>query len=569
MQAPLIDGMLSFAGGMNGLLDPRFLGAAQSSFLQNFFVRGGIPRTRPGLNKIAELPSGEVHGVCRYSLNSGDYLVIHVGVSVYGFYCDTGALVQIPGLVVADAPSFMFQADRWLVFNSPDSAPVIIEEGATAGTLAVADVDVSMVPGYFGLYAHSRIHYVPAKVPLLVPDPEAFPDATPTLSDEDGRACFVSTDVKDLEDPTFVFRMSEHRVLNEGGGMALPQEIGFITGFGALRNTSTGTGVGALVVFGREGVSAFDVGSARSQWKDVGISQVLFFGSSTLSWRSVINANGDLLYIDSYGHLRTVKYSAKERTEALVSLSLSGDLGSWVTADGAAAASTAFCDNRVYATCRGNSAFFSLDLAVATKLNEADTPAFDGFHCGVAVHQIVNARKLSVMMPYVVGSSQGISAVYLLDAESLTDSGTPIESILVTKALSFESAVDMKRLNHVDLALTAYRDTEVEVLYRPVGYDKWATLGTKLVQVTDSPRYVRQLRFSVDFQDVECNVYTGEPLSVSDYFLVAVKLTGNAALWMIRARADLIGTEPPPCELPGPYTGIDAGQLLGELTYAL
>ena len=561
------EGFVSLVDGMQGGVEPMLTKETSFSVGVNVTGRRGLLQTRPSFRKVADIPSGLYQGAGRWSLNGGDRIVLSLGGVIYYIDCDTYSISSVPTEILSPIVSkcYFNQIDRWFMIQDGAGRPVVLEEDDSGSVVLFGrdDPKVSYVVGTVGCYAHGRFHYSPIYVPTLTPDPETLPTAVPVASEEPGRMGFVSSDVMDLLNPEYVFRMSEHRVVAEGGEMSMPQELGFVTAMAALRNADTGTGVGALVVFARNGVSAFDVSITRAQWKTTQISQVLFTGASTQSPWSVCSVNGDLFYIDDEGHVRTLRYSTSEVKNALTSLPLSNELVPYVMKNNLSIASTAFVDNRLLATFCGHDtlshfrALASLDLAVLQARGASPQSMYDGLWTGFKFKQVLSAFSGGVTTLFaIVEKDDGAHALMVLDDDDVYDEGSvPIESQIVTRTFLFKSPTDQKLLKYVELWLADIQsNTTVSVYVRPSGYPYWQLVGTKALIVPDgTPAQVRRgLRFSVDFNAAKEDTVNNEKLTMGSGLQFLIKWRGRMKIETFRATASVDIVAPPACEEDNP-----------------
>ena len=573
----VVDGFVNLLGGMSGGLAPTLIPETTYARGINVSTRGGLVHTRPGFMKLSALPNGKFQGAGRWSMNSGDRVVYVVAGAVYAYSPETNVNTQIfsgttdpvtgapiPVTLTSDR-CYICQVDRWCVVQDGTSRPVVLVEDATTGlpTLYGRDAPlVCLVPGTVMAYAHQRLHYVPTLVPMMTPDPDAFPDVVPTLSTESGKMVFVSSDVRDITHPEYVFRMSEHRLLAQGGGIALPQEMGFITGMCAFRNAATGSGVGALVVFAREGMSAFAVNSPRTQWKTVDLGQVLFYGPGTVSHNSIVPVNDDIMYRGVDG-VRFVRYSKTEAGGGSGTLSnnpKSREVTPWMTESETSLpyVSSAFADNRATMTAQGEvladgsigfKGLISLDVSQAATISEVDPPGWDGLFTGFKFLQVMGMRYAGRMETHAIVRSGDNTFYARLSEDATTDSGTPIQSMLVTRAMNFGNLVDLKELQYVDATLSDLTETvDIAVYFRPSSYPVWSELGSKIINVPGgSPQVRRRVRFALDISTIGCNLITGERLHTGSEFQFALVWQGHCQIDKFRAAAMLRLEAPPGC----------------------
>lgn len=593
------DGFQALTKGMNSGLDPLLLDSnGQFAYGVNVTTRGGFVKTRPGFMRLGSLGSGTYQGGTVFALDESDHLVFAVSGSVYARNGETGLVSEVASGMSPAGPLYFTQVYRWVVVQDGVHRPVVVQESGGVFSRVARDsvldgpppTDEEQSPwvalsiGTIGAYAHGRYHFVPTKVPLSTPELNKSlnqlyytnADDVPTDSDEPGRACFVSSDVLDPVSPLSVFRMTEHRVLAEGGAYALPAELGFIHGMGAMRGASTGTGVGSLFVFGSRGVSAFEVSSPRASlgseetksWKDIAFSQVAFYGAGTYSPRSIVNVNDDLWYVDSAKHLRSVAYDSSQlgssgyAGSALFNTTKSFESSRWVRLTSDAYRpyiSSAVADNRLHWTLCDGKAIGSLDFAQSYTVAPADIPALhEGVWTGFQFEQVFGINGAL----HAVVSDGG--AVHLLKAsdQATTDPGdTPIQSFLVTKMYTglYNETYhlrDLKVLRQVDLLLAGIaRDTTVSVYFRPLHYSGWSLLGTQDIHVPSGGAQVRtKLKFIVRPESLSsCNGATREPMHLAHGFQFRIVWTGNLQIDRFTVVAPVQDeTSQPQCQVDNP-----------------
>lgn len=547
---------------MNAGVDAGLLPASAYHLGVNVVAREGLLQTRSGFVTAATEVGSVFQGAYRWMLAAGDKIVTVIDGSVRVLDLTLGTTATLTATMHATRLCHFCQVDRWILVQDGVSRPLVIGVSGTGYSESRNPTDtepVQLVPGSIAAYAHERIHYVPTHVPAQV---DANGDSIPDATALDGSACFASSNVKNVLNPEYVFKMTEHYSVDQGGARALPAEIGSITGMGTIRNAATGTGVGALVVFGQEGVSAFDVATSREQWQSVGISQVLFFGASTASWRSVVSVNGDILFMDTEGHFRSMAYNMAAASNTLTNVPISNELRPYVTTEGSDLFSMSHSDNRVLGTFHGSvdgdfAALASLDLAPAYGLAGNIPKLYDGFFTGFSILQTLSARSGGVLTHYVVVRAASGFAFLRLDRDAVMDPGdTKIQSILLTRRLfQAEHPVDVKQLKYVEVALGGLRhDVSVSVFYRPDHYPYWSQLGeTKEIAVPAGvTQYRRRVRFGLDYDSALCQDVTYEKLYAGVGFQFMLKVTGFMRVDFFRAAADLIGQAPPECGTDNP-----------------
>ena len=556
-------GFSGLPGGMNSGIDVSLLKETEFARGVNISTRGGFAETRGGFALETTFPgAGVFRGAEVWRLNDGDLIVVARGSDLVIHNINTGEqwtvsnLFVDPAFVAGTNWCYLFQADRWMVVQNGIERPVVLQY--TGGVVSVYGRDpdtVSITVGTIGYYIHKRIHYVPVKIPNLLPDPTAYPYASPQLTDEDGRTCFLSSDIRLDVDPKTVFFMAEHRTVALGGGIALPGELGFLEAFGQMRALSNSTGLGSLVAFGREGVSAFDVAIPRDQWLKTASGQVLFIGAGTRSSRAVVQANDDLIYIDTRGNVRFVQYdtaalSGGSGSGALYNTPKSNEMQHFIKAADPTylgEVSAAFDDNRLFWSLHGEAnrtyrGLGVLDMIPTYTMAAKDPPAYYGIWTGFEFHQVLTARKNQQRrMLAVVMTDSGLALLMYDDSNVTDEGGVPIVSTIETGALSLATAgaavaTDAKRLQYVELWLgNIKRDTSVSVYYKPLGYSKWSLAGTASVSVPGGPPQRRDaVKIPVKEDDIGYDTITNQRLNVSQAFQFMIRVTGFCRVELFR-----------------------------------
>lgn len=564
-------GFTGVPGGMNSGLDPLLLKPTEFVSGINLSVRGGFASTRGGfiIEKDHSDVSGAFRGADTWRLNSGDWQVLVIGDTVVIYDVDNGTRYTFPGMfTVSSSWCFFEQADRWMVIQSGGDRPAVFEILGGVPSLYGRDpTAVCLVQATVMQYLHGRLFMVPVQVPALTPDPTASPTAVPDPDPAagDGRLVFCAADVRDNLNPEYLFRMTEHRTVATGGVFNLPAEFGFIEGLSELRGAATGTGVGPLLVFAREGVSAFDVSVPRSEWLTTSIGQVLFRGAGTRSSRSIVPINDDVGYIDVDGQVRFLRYDKTDLSGAggvLYNTPRSNEMRYWIEQGDPqylGEVSSTFVDNRFFWTLIGDSdktyaAVGVLDTIPAYTMAAQEPPAYYGVWTGFDFHQVVSARKAQKyrLFAYARKAAGGVVFLRYDDDTTLDPLSTPIVASLTTKTFDFAldrvaTATSIKRLDYCEFWLQDItRNTTVSVYYRLAGYSTWTLMGTKAISVPSGPpQSRRQLKISLDQSTTDCNTVTNKPVFVGDRFQFLIRIQGSCMLEAFRAVATVVSEEEP------------------------
>lgn len=554
-------GFLSLLDGMHGGIAPSLISESSYARGVNVSSRGGMLHTRPGFVYRAKLSSGTYQGSGRWSLNSGDRLVTVVSGRVLVTRLNEMVTQDLGLLLSASAQCFFAQADRFLWIQDGVTSPVVLREKDDGS----AEVVVHSIPaGSIMQFVHGRMHLVPAVVPGT------------TIN---GGPYFISSDIALPDEPENVLNFTETEYWNEGGAIGLPHELGFIRGMAAYRNAATGTGVGGLIVLAREGVAAFDMSVERTNWKNINLGQVLFFGAGTDSPWSVASLNNDVGYRSQDG-LRFLRYTASMVAGTggvLSNTPQSNEVATFLdldTSEDLPFVSSALADNRWLVTTAGNQdrsfrGLISLDFAQVHGFRGADTPSYDGIYVGLKFLQVISARVESTLRALVLHQRGQDVVLSMLDPAAVSDDSgsgtTPIRSRVVTRVYDF-GGVDLKRLEYAELWASDVRvPTTVTIRWRPAGYPLWVTAGTRSLDVPSGslPQVRRKVRIPFPSGSSFCNPATGESLLVGQDLQFCIEFTGYLQIDKFLVAADVsTDTQPAPCSVA--VRELSAGAMSGE-----
>jgi hypothetical protein len=563
MAGKVYAGFTGLPGGVNSGMDSSLIKDVELARGVNISVRGGLVETRGGFVLEGVLDNrGVFRGAEVWRLDSGDLLVAVLGPDIVVRSFNTGQQwLMTAGFQGSPDWCYLCQVDRWMVIQNGVDRPIVLQYVNGEASLYGRDpTEVSLSIGTIGSYMHKRLHYVPTLVPGLTP---AIPadDATeaelttvPDDTTEDGRMSFVSSDIRDNIYPHYVFRMTEHRYLSEGGAV-MPAELGFIEAFGQMRGAATATGYGPLVVFGREGVAAFDVSKARTSWLTDAFGQILFRGAGTVSSRAVVSVNDDLVYIDTCGDVRVLKYDKTDLAGSsgiLYNVPRSNEMRYYIKLGNKTylrEVSAATNDNRFAWTLVGTEdkyykAVGVLDEVTTYSMAAKDPPAYYGIWTGFKFHQVLQARKdYERFMFAVVKSKTGVALLRYSDDAYTDPESTPVLSTVVTKAQYMDTegtatAMDDKRLQYFELWVDRLkRDTTLSVYYRPTGYSKWSLAGSKTLTVpTGGPDQARSaVKIPITESSIETDPVSNRRLNVGNRFDFMVRWSGYCRIPAFRA----------------------------------
>jgi hypothetical protein len=556
------DGFVSLLGGCNAGLAPTLLPAHQFASGINISCRDGLVRTRPGFVQKKVLGTGLFQGAETYRLNDTDRIVFGLSGVVYVYNLTTGGIANI-GTMDATAPTFWFaQVDRFMVVQDGINRPLIIHEDALYrrarnyrhydGSDGTAN---EIFTGTVTKFGHGRI-FTSA---IHIHGNDGQPDPT-----TQGRPYFVAGDIMKASDPDAVLKFTETTYLNGGGAAGMPSEYGFITGMGFFRNVQSGTGWGPLIVFAKNGVSAFNVHLPRAGWQNTDFSQILFSDIGTISHRSIVPFNDDLLF-RAFDGLRSLRYTTSQvaaGSGALSSTPISHEVEPWLEMDQLTDlpfSSIAFVNNRMFLTTGGRTgpgfnAITSLDTAASYGVSSQPVPpAYDGIWTGGQFLQIMRAEVNGDRVLVALFDNEGTTELWYLDEAAYLDNNvTPILCRVVTRTFDFGNLRSLKKFSHVDVWVRDLRgDAELTAYYRPEGYALWNGCNTASLTATyGSGAALPQRRYRIRLAPDSDTVYdpsTGIHVGQGNNFQLCLEWTGALALEKVVVNAVVTTEEPGVC----------------------
>lgn len=565
---PPVGGFISLLSGMHAGVAPEVLEETAYSRGINVSAREGLVKTRPGfVRETAELPAGVYQGMAAWHLHSGARLVLGLGGQLAVFEVETGKLTTFRTGLSATSPFFFCQAERFFVVQDGIHPAVVLQEGAS-GEVQVRPEAHQIPIGTAMAFAHGRLHLTPNEV-----------------GGENGRPYLQSGDVFKARLPADCLNFTETNYLNEGGAHGVPLESGYIYAFAPLRNASTGTGYGSLVVFSQRGVSAYDMSIPRDQWKAEALSQVLYFGPGTRSPWAVVPINGTLLFRGLDG-LRLLSYSVSAAQDTggstLAMVPQSTEVAPFMTrADSAylRRVSAAVADNRAFVTVGGSDGVWFKALVVAdfARLSSMKSPQTEAAYDGIWQ---IEGRRFGGVCSAVRGDEEALYAymddgkIWRLDNEGTSDAGAPIRSRLVTRTLFLDS-MDYLRVSNIQLWLRGLtQDGSVTVYSRPMGYPLWDPRGTVTYRVAPGslPQRRRALQIPVESipSSAAVDPQSREFLARGTGHQFALEWTGPAVVEVFRVSTEFVDDAAlAPCNeaeesliLPIAASGVDLGEYL-------
>jgi len=495
------EAFVSLIGGMNAGLDSSLLQPTQYAFGINVSSRGGLIHSRPAFVErpigLGSFTTGLFQGSMSYPLNSADRVVCVISGRVLGIQVNnleiTDYSAQVAagpdtGLMDAEVERCYFcKADKFMIVQDGIN-PAIIIDGATArravhSTPPQATDEIPL--GTIMAYGHGRLFVVPVAV-----------------EDQDGRRFFHAGNILLPTDPTSIFKFTEADTITGGGAFSLPNEMGFITGMAFMQNASSGSGVGALVVFAQRGASAFAVNASRSTWPDIDISQVLFQTIGTYSPRSMVPVNNDLYFRASDG-IRSLHYAISEISQGsngIRNSAISREVQTILNRDSRASwafVDMAYVDNRLFCMSvpidddkeMRFKALIVLDADTASSMATPSAPIYDGTWIGEEFMALAVARHSTRERNtlYAFTKKDDENHFMMLELDGYQDESEDLACRVYTKAYAFKDIVNMKVLQYAQVDLSQLKgDVIMRAFYRPHGYPYWGRLGSPHKMIANS-----------------------------------------------------------------------------------
>lgn len=572
---PKVDGFLSLIGGMHAGRALDLLPEQQYAKGVNISSRNGLVHTRPAFRQIFSITGiddGLFKGATTYYQQSGDYLVFCFGATLYQYHINTATLTNHGDIVDSRATRLFFcQANKYLIIQDDvvgttfeDKAwPIILDgttiysDDATVVAQRASDPFEALPKGQMMAYGHGRIFVAVDWLYSVTVDRTVDP-ATVTLGTDfvsAPRTSFVACDIFKSWDPASVLSCIENTEAG-GGAIAVPNELGLITGMTFQRNIQTGTGHGPLVVFAERGAATFSVDIPRElsdpsqlDWENAGLGKMLFETAGLYGNKTIDTVNNDLMFRGSDG-IRTLRQTTSEAQSSGFDLSvddISDEVRIWLgdSSTHQQYASAAYANNRYLLTVDhfDDAQPFSwnglvcLDTSPTSSLGQSLSPAYDGIWTGLRFYQVLRARKNGTMQHFIFGRGQTIESGLWEFVEETTDlefNGEAKRPVcrIETRQYFFQQAFALKELEHIMLQFRDVIGTvDYTAFYRTDGHRLWKQMGSgRVVEIGNKGRthWIKIPLFAT-----ECDP-SGAPLflHVGSGFQFAIQWTGIATVGM-------------------------------------
>jgi|SRR6185503_5935893 len=479
------DGMLSCDGGMDSGRAPNLLAPNQLAFMVNCTVRGGWPKPRPGLRKLA-LNFGDQEGL-EDNFTTGNFQFagayqgddgnLHL-ISMHGgrvFRATVGATslavqdISITGdLNPSNRPiAWGIQAENYFLIQDGQSK-CFIYNGSASRRAGLNEVPVGRQMGYI----MNRLFVANGRT-YVIGDIEFGPSGTPALGYRDA-----------------LLKFTENTFLNEGGSFGVPAAAGNITGIKSIANLDTVLGQGEAIITTDNMIFATQLPPDRATWKSTTqpLQRVIQLNYGSRSQASMINVSGDIYYRAPDGW-RSLMYGVRFFGEP-GQTPISKEMNRVLERDDPYLlqhCSAVLFDNRLlgtvspFPTDRGiaHRGMMALDFDLLSSMRGKLPPAYDGLWTGIDILQVVTGFYNGVerAFAFVVGCDSNIEVWEISTSDHFDHESKRIGWSFETRAFNFANNFDLKKLQTTDLFFDELDGTvDFDIKYRPNSYPCWLDL---------------------------------------------------------------------------------------------
>jgi hypothetical protein len=188
----LYDYLQSFPLGINSDVDPLLLPKTQLAFALNATFRGDFIRQRPAFQKMGfmgDVPgafnTGVFQDACRFSPSKGnEFIMLAIGGNLFQCKVNTDGTITALQVVLPDGlnaaiaqqPNWMWQAERWLIWNDGVNLPTFYDgntarrsKGDSASFLASIISSFIVPPVGQTVNCQTALQYIgPSQIPVLL-----------------------------------------------------------------------------------------------------------------------------------------------------------------------------------------------------------------------------------------------------------------------------------------------------------------------------------------------------------------------------------------------------------------
>lgn len=295
-------------GGMHGGIDSHLLPPNMYWRGLNVWTRDGHVHTRPGYTSwmfSADTPydlqvrfgKGRYQGAAVYTSATSCWLMVMVSGRLYKINTIDYTLTDLSassGYTLDENVErcFFCQCERYMVIQDGINDALICE-----GAIVRRPVRDSESP--------HLVYEVPIGTIMAFGQGRLFIKA--------GEQFFLAGNMWLPNDPSNVLDFTEKDYMQGGGALGVPENLGEITGMRFVQNVHTGSGSGNMIVFCRNGATAFDLSPDRTMWTDTTtqLSSVMFGEHGCVGPDASFPVNQDMVY-RSWDGIRSIRLTQTE-----------------------------------------------------------------------------------------------------------------------------------------------------------------------------------------------------------------------------------------------------------------
>ena len=301
-----------------------------------------------------------------------------------------------------------------------------------------------------------------------------------------------------------LLRFTETTYLAEGGALQVPSFMGRINAMIFMPVQDTQTGQGDLLVFCDRGTASFAVSTPRDQWKTISAFQRVVFQTIGATGPTCLATDNGDVFFRSFDGLRSYR-NARAEINSYGQVPISAEMNSvlkYDTKNLLTEVSAITFDNRLLFTASPSVNYAGLNPTIATKqpvtfskivaldfttlatVGAKRSASYDGMWGGLNVLQLisglVNGRPQAFAFAYDF-TNERVNVLWSITTDApfdypLSTSSQRIQSILETRAYSFGTPSEQKRMIRADFWLSDILGrVDVDVYWRPDQYPCWRT----------------------------------------------------------------------------------------------
>lgn len=464
-----IDVVSNLLAGQDAASDPDILSQNAAAYLRNVSLRGGRPKSRPRIRRLADIPAGKIQGAA-------------------GFNRISRLLVSVDGKIYELNPA------TW-------AATELTKDPASLGREPVRDDAIRANPN------RRRHYYCETAGSMVIQDGQTFPfiydgaDFRVAKSGEvprgwmmefsNGRLAVVTnngSDVRigDIRKPAHQseLKFEETTYLTGGGDFGFKDRL---TALCSLPVVDSATGQGSLIVGARGRAYSLKTELVqRDMWGEIGMQTELFPSVGITGATAVAKVNQDL-YFRALDGIRSVRAAAADYSSP-GQTPLSREVANRLDHDSPIFlqdASMVEFDNRILVThspkAYGNRAIFTGLIAYnfdsLSKGGQKSPPVYEGEWDGVEIAELVAFEVNGIRRCFIVGrDAEGENGLWEIQREAdglVTGSDSPVQEI-VTRSLFGAGGNILKALRRLDVNLSGVSGpVNLKVYFRPDRYPYW------------------------------------------------------------------------------------------------